>query len=428
MNRLENILQKEFAIDIKFLNFLNDREDEIIDKYQSYDHTRTFNMYKVLNAFNKAKLSATDFYWTTGYGYGDIGRDKVEEIYSHIFKAEDSIVRPSIASGTHAINLVLSGILKQGDEFIEISGPPYDTLMDVIGLGEDVEGSLIDRGVEYKEVPLVNGKIDVENTLAQISPKTKLLAIQRSTGYSDRNAITIDDMEVAIGKIKEHYPNIIIFVDNCYGEFTEEREPLEIGADIIAGSLIKNPGGGIALSGGYICGNKDLIKLVAKRLTSPGLEKEVGLSFGTTRTTLQGLYFAPMVVNQAIKGANLLAQVYEYLGYKVVPGPADKRSDIIQAIEFKDPKALELFCQAIQKSSAVDSHVIPIASPMPGYNNDVIMASGSFIDGSSIEMSADGPMRYPYLAYYQGGLSLDQIKLGILNSLKYLEEGGYIQI
>lgn len=428
MDEINKFLIERYGISELQIDFVNQSAIEVEHRFNDLDKIREYNQYKVLSAFNDNRLSATDFYWTTGYGYGDIGRDKVEDIYSNIFKTEDSIVRPAIASGTHAINLVLSGLLRHGDEMIEISGTPYDTLKDVIGINKKNTGSLIDNGVLYKEVPLKNGVIDVETVLKEIGPKTKLLAIQRSTGYSDREAITVDEMEVAIKAIKSKHPEVVIFVDNCYGEFTDYKEPSEVGADILAGSLIKNPGGGIAPSGGYVTGKSELIKLIANRLTAPGLGKEVGLSFGTTRGTLQGLFLAPLVVNQSLKGAVLLGQVYKNLGFNIVPEIESKRSDIIQGIEFNDPEIVKTFCRSIQEASAVDSHVTPVPSEMPGYNNEIIMAAGGFIDGSSIEMSADGPLRKPYYVYYQGGLSIDQIKLGILLSLKNLEGEGYISI
>lgn len=429
MNMIKEYLKESYHIDERIYDLVADTEKTLIDKYFKLDEIRAINQYKIMQAFNKNMLSAADFYWTTGYGYGDIGRDKVEDIYTDIFNTEDSLVRPAIASGTHAINLALSGLLKYGDELIEISGTPYDTLMDVIGCGdEDNEGSLIANGVKYSEVDLVDNKIDVESVLKKITPKTKVLAIQRSTGYSDRRALTINDMEVAIKEIKKVYPDIIIFVDNCYGEFTDTKEPTDVGADIIAGSLIKNIGGGIAYSGGYITGKKRLVQLVSRRLTAPGLEKEVGLSFGTTRSTLQGLFLAPLVVNQAMKGATLMGKVFSDLGFRVVPHFDDKRSDIVQAIQLNKAELVEIFCKCIQEASAVDSHVTPVPSPMPGYNNDIIMAAGGFVDGSSIEMSADGPLRDPYFVYYQGGLTIDQIKLGIYLTLNEFLNKGFINV
>lgn len=369
---------------------------------------------------HKSRLSSTDFYWTTGYGYGDVGREKVEEIYSKVFATEDALVRPTIASGTHALSLTLSALLKPGDELIYISGAPYDTLQQVIGSKGNIDGSLIDFGIKYKEVPLKNKQIDIDKVLKTISDDTKLIAIQRSTGYSDRRAFTIEEIEEAIKAIKDFNSEIIIMVDNCYGEFVDYREPTDVGADIMAGSLIKNPGGGLALSGGYVVGRNDLIEKVANRNTAPGLGKDTGLTFGTSRTTLQGLFLAPHIVSEAVKGALLVAIVYKSLGFKIVPEIDDKRSDIIQGVELLNRERVSEFCIGIQEASAVDSFVRPEAWDMPGYEDPVIMAAGGFIEGSSIELSADGPMREPYYAYYQGGLTYDHCKLGVYKSLNNL--------
>ncbi len=430
MNLKYNLLFDKYKIDENIINYVEKAENNLTELFSAFDKIREYNQYKVISALQENRLSSTDFFWPTGYGYGDIGRDKVESIFSSIFNTEDSLVRPSIASGTHAINLVLSGLLKQGDELIEISGTPYDTLKKVIGVNEgDNEGSLIDRGVLYSEIPLNSeGDIDVPAVLSAINERTKVLAIQRSTGYSSRIAITIEKMKPVIEEIKKRHPELIIFVDNCYGEFTEMLEPSDIGADIVAGSLIKNPGGGLAISGGYITGKKRLIDLISRRLTAPGLEKEVGLTFGTTRNTLQGLFIAPLVVNQALKGASLFAGIYNALGYKVVPELNDTRSDIILGIEFNNPHMVVAFCKAIQEASAVDSYVSPEPWEMPGYENKVVMAAGGFVDGSSIEMSADGPLRDPYYVYYQGGLTYDQVKLAAMISLRNMINASFISI
>lgn len=422
------LLCKQFNIDRDTINFVNSREVFIKDKFKEIDKIKEYNQYKILSSMQETRLGATDFNWTTGYGYGDIGRDKVEEIYSLIFNGEEALVRPTIASGTHAITLCLSGLLRPGDEFISITDSPYDTLQKVIGSKGREEGSLLEYGIKYKEVPLDNGKINTREVINNISEGTKLLLIQRSTGYSNRKAITIEEMEIAIGKIRETNKDIIIMVDNCYGEFVEKREPLDIGADIIAGSLIKNPGGGLALSGGYIVGKEELVNRVANRSTAPGLGKDCGLTFGTTRTTLQGLFLAPHIVSEAMKGGILIGSVYKELGFEIVPDIDDNRSDIIQAIKFNSPERVIAFCKGIQRASAVDSHVVPIPWDMPGYEDEVIMASGSFIDGSSIELSADGPMRDPYFAYYQGGLTYEHCKLGAMISLDNLIKEGLINL
>ncbi len=415
-----NILCKEYNINPKVIDYVNRKEELIKDKFHKIQEIKEYNQLKVIYSMQKSRLSSTDFNWTTGYGYGDIGRDKVEEIYSYVFNTENALVRPTIVSGTHAITLTLSGLLRPGDEFISITGSPYDTLQKVIGVKGDIQGTLLEYGIKYREIPLNNGKIDIEKVTNRITEKTKLLLIQRSTGYSDRKAISIDEMEIAINKIKQHNKDIIIMVDNCYGEFVEKLEPGDVGADIIAGSLIKNPGGGLALTGGYIVGKTNLVEQVANRSTAPGLGKDCGLTFGTTRTTLQGLFLAPHIVAEAIKGALLVGIVYKELGFEVIPDVEDDRSDIIQAIKFNSPDRVIEFCKGIQEASAVDSFVTPIPWDMPGYEEKVIMAAGGFVDGSSIELSADGPMREPYFAYYQGGLTYEHCKLGVLVSLNNL--------
>lgn len=421
-----NILCKQFSIDEKIIKFVNEKEKLIIDKFEKINEIKEFNQYKVIHAMQKSKLNSTDFNWTTGYGYGDDGRDKVEAIYSTVFNTEDALVRPTIASGTHALTLTLTGILRPGDELISITGAPYDTLQQVIGVMGNEVGSLKEYGIGYKEIPLIKGRINIEDSVKEISANTKMILIQRSTGYSDRKAFTIDEIESAVNSIREVSSDVIIMVDNCYGEFLELREPTDVGVDIMAGSLIKNPGGGIALSGGYIAGKKDLVELVANRATAPGLGKDCGLSFGTTRGTLQGFFLAPHIVSEAVKGALLVGAVYSQLGFNIVPGIDDSRSDIIQAIEFNSPERVLEFCKGIQEASAVDSYFTPEAWEMPGYDDKVIMAAGGFIAGSSIELSADGPMREPYYAYYQGGLTYEHCKLGVLKSLNNLYKSNLI--
>ncbi len=424
-----NILCKQFSIEKEIIDYVNEKEKLILDKFKDIDSIKEYNQYKVINAMQINKLSATDFYWTTGYGYGDIGREKVESIYASVFNTEDALVRPSIASGTHALSLTLSGLLRPGDELLAASGTPYDTLQKVIGIdGEDTPGTLIEYGITYKEVPLVNNKIDIEEVIKNINERTKIIEVQRSTGYSDRKAFTVSEIEEAIKKIKSVNKDVIIMVDNCYGEFLEVQEPTDVGADIMAGSLIKNPGGGIALSGGYIVGKRELVDQIANRLTAPGLGKETGLTFGTTRTTLQGLFLAPLIVSEAVKGALLVAKTYKDLGFKVVPDVDDKRSDIIQAVELLLPERVSEFCKGIQSASVVDSFVTPEPWDMPGYKDQVIMAAGGFIDGSSIELSADAPMREPYYAYYQGGLTFEHCKLGVLISLSNLYKKNLINL
>lgn len=422
-----NILCKQYDIDRNVIEFVFEKEKMVKEKFAYIDNVKEYNQYKVISAMQKARLSSTDFYWTTGYGYDDVGREKVEEIYSYVFNTEDALVRPTICSGTHAITLTLSGLLRPGDELMCITGAPYDTLQKVIGTKGDVKGTFKDYGISYKEIPLTKeGKIDIDNVLHNIGEKTKILQIQRSTGYSDRKAITVTEIKDAIEKIKNFRKDVIIMVDNCYGEFLEKIEPTDVGADIMAGSLIKNPGGGLALSGGYVVGKKDLVELIANRSTAPGIGKECGLTFGTTRNTLQGFFLAPHIVSEAVKGALLIAKVYKELGFKVVPDVDDIRSDIIQGIQFENEERVVEFCKGIQSASAVDSYVTPEPWDMPGYEDKVIMAAGGFVQGSSIELSADGPMREPYFAYYQGGLTYEHCKLGLMKSLNNLYENNLI--
>lgn len=415
-----NYLCKQMGINESVVDYVSVRENEILPHFSELDTIREFNQFKVIEAMQFNRLSSTDFYWTTGYGYGDVGREKVESIFARVFRGESALVRPAIASGTHALNLTLSGILRPGDQLLYATGKPYDTLLKVIGTKGSMGGSLIDYGVKYREVSLKNNMIDIEAVLDSIEASTKIVAFQRSTGYSDRRAFTISELEKAITAVKMKFPDKVIMVDNCYGEFLEEREPIEIGADIVAGSLIKNPGGGLALSGGYVVGREDLVDLVANRLTAPGLGKDTGLTFGTSRTTMQGLFLAPHITMEAVKGALLMGKVYKSLGFKIVPELDDKRSDIIQGIELKTEERVSEFCKGIQAASTVDSYVVPEAWDMPGYADKIIMAAGGFIEGSSIELSADGPMREPYYAYFQGGLTYDHCKLGVLKSLNNL--------
>lgn len=421
-------LCKQFDLDKEIIEFVNRKEKLILNKFNRIDEIKEYNQYKVINAMQECRLSSTDFNWTTGYGYGDIGRDKVEQIYAHVFNTEDALVRPAIASGTHALTLTLSGLLRPGDELVAITGAPYDTLQKVIGVKGNMSGTLMDYGVIYKEIPLIGNVINIEEVIKNISKDTKILMIQRSTGYSDRRALTIEEIENAIKAIREHNKDVIIMVDNCYGEFLEFKEPTEVGADIMAGSLIKNPGGGIALSGGYIVGKSNLVEQIANRLTAPGLGKECGLTFGTTRSTLQGLFLAPHIVSEAVKGALLVAIVYKELGFNVVPDVDDLRSDIIQGVQLNSPERVVEFCRGIQAASVVDSYVVPEAWDMPGYEDKVIMAAGGFIEGSSIELSADGPIREPYFAYYQGGLTYEHCKLGVMKSLNNLNRKKLVDI
>ncbi|MDO5713167.1 MAG: methionine gamma-lyase family protein [Tissierellia bacterium] len=426
---LNHYLMNEYGVSGDIINFVQ-RITEKIEK--DFDKSMTdimdFNQMKILNAMKEFRLASTDFHWTTGYGYGDYGRDKVEEIYAKIFQTEEALVRPNIVSGTHAIFLTLNSLLQPNDTLLSLCGPLYDTMQKAIGLTGDIPGSLIEKGVKYKEVPLKKGKMQVEFFQDYIDPSTKVVAIQRSTGYSNRSAFTLDDIEKAIQVIKDISSDIIIFVDNCYGEFTNYKEPSELGAHIMAGSLIKNPGGGLAFSGGYIVGKKELITRITNNLTAPGIGGDCGLTFGMTRQILQGLFIAPKVVYDAMKGARLFAAAFEELGYVCVPRSKEERSDIIQGIQCDSPEKLECFCESIQSISPVDAHFTPTASYMPGYEDKVIMAAGGFIEGSSIELSADGPLREPYMAFLQGGLTFSHCKLALMYVLSQFEQKGYIEL
>ena len=410
--------------DIELL--IKEQEDGLKDFFSNREKITLKNQKKILAAMQEEKLAASDFHWTTGYGYGDDGRDKVEAIYSRIFHTEDALVRPNIVSGTHAIFLSISSFLKEGSHLLSLCGPLYDTMQKAIGLTGNEPMNLKDRGVSYTEVPLKDGQMDYELFGDYLQKNTDLVVIQRSTGYSNRRAFTVEEIKQAIQKIKTINPNIPVFIDNCYGEFTEIIEPTDVGADLMAGSLIKNPGGGLAYCGGYIVGKSTYIQRIANLLTAPGIGKECGLSFGMTRQILQGLFLAPHIVSEALKGALLFAKCFETLGYPCIPKGTDPRSDIIQSITFHNPEKLKAFCEEIQKSSPVDSHFIPTPWEMPGYEDPVIMAAGGFIEGSSIELSADGPMRDPYIAYFQGGLTYAHCLISLENVLQRFKKEKWI--
>jgi len=413
-NVLEDFLQNSFGIRKDIIDETNKIEDELNPIFLQIDKIKEYNSLKVLDAMRKSRLSDTHFAWNTGYGYNDAGREKTEEIFSHIFKSEDSIVRPTIVNGTHALTLCLQGILKRGFELISISSKPYDTLDKVIGISDSYH-SLIGQGVIYNQIDLLeNGDFDypqIEEAMKS-SKAEKMVYIQRSKGYSRRKSIMMDDIEKVVKFVKSIDSEAIVMVDNCYGEFIETREPIEAGADVIAGSLIKNPGGGLAIAGGYICGRRDLIDIIAQRMTSPGIGKECGLTFGTTRTLLQGLFLAPMIVSNAKKGAVFCAKLFENYGYHTFPLFSDERSDIIQSVGLKSKEEIVKFCKGIQKAAPVDSFVTPEPWEMPGYDSEVIMAAGAFIQGSSIELSADAPIKEPYTVYFQGGLTYEHSKIG----------------
>ncbi len=428
MTVYDNFFKEKYNIDSKIIEFVNNIEEKLQDRFKEFSDIAQYNQVKILKAMQEEGLKATDFNWTTGYGYGDIGRDKVESIYTRIFNVEDSLVRSNIVSGTHAITLAIKSVLKPGDHFLSVTSTPYDTLQKVIGLRGDSPDSLINTGYEYSEVPLVDNMIDVDSIKDYIQDNTSLVIMQRSTGYSNRRAFTVSELKEAVDEVKKINKDIKIFVDNCYGEFTELIEPSEIGIDIMAGSLIKNPGGGICYTGGYVAGRQELVERAANFLTAPGIGKDCGLTFGMTRQILQGLFMSPKIVEDAIRGATLFSRSFEELGFTTIPSSTDPRSDIVTAIELQKPEILEIFCKYIQFSSPVDSEFTPIPWDMPGYDDQVIMAAGDFIEGSSIELSADGPMREPYYVYFQGGLSYYHIKFSLINLLNALYKEGLIEI
>ena len=390
--------------------------------FQKVDEIAATNTLKILNAMRQLKVSEAHFKPTTGYAYGDISREKLDELYANIFKAERALVRTQFVSGTHALATVLFGILRPGDEMVSLTDEPYDTMQTVIGHAHESKGSLKEFGVSYRELPMINGRVDLEGIKTVVNKKTKLALIQRSRGYSMREPLSIDDIEKICAEVKKINPQCVTFIDNCYGEFVEEREPIEVGADIIAGSLIKNIGGGLAPTGGYIVGRADLVELTSYRLTAPGMGDELGASLGDPRLLYQGLFLAPHVTAQAIKSAIFAAGIFNKLGYKTHPLPDEKRGDIIQAIELRTSENLIKFCRAIQTYSPVDSFAAPEPWDMPGYEDKIIMAAGTFVQGASIELSADGPLRPPYNVYLQGGLTFEHALIGILGAAQSLED------
>lgn len=401
-------------------NLVNVCEKELDDIYKSIDDIEEYNSLKVLNAFHDNNVSEVHFNGTTGYGYNDLGRDIIEKVYSSIFKAEDALVRNQFISGTHALTVTLFGLLRPNDILLSITGKPYDTLDSVIGINEN-NSSLKSFGVKYMQVDLINNDFDYDRIKEVISnDKIKVIEIQRSKGYSTRKSIGINSLEKVIKFIKDIDKDIIIMIDNCYCEFVTKKEPIEIGADIVVGSLIKNLGGGIASNGAYVVGKKNLVELIGERLTVPGEGKEVGPSLGANKQILMGLYMAPSVVSSALKTAILTSKVMDKLGYEVEPKYSDIRADIVQNIIFNDENKLIKFIQGIQIGSVVDSNALPVPDDMPGYDDKIIMASGSFTQGSSIELSCDGPIRSPYIAYMQGSMTYKYGKLGLIKALEYM--------
>ena len=394
--------------------------EELKERFDMIDRVAEYNQLKVVKALQDAKVSEACLSGTTGYGYNDLGRDTLEEVYANIFHTQDALVRPQITCGTHALALALMSNLRPGDELLSPVGKPYDTLEEVIGIRPS-RGSLAEYGVTYRQVDLLpDGSFDYDNIRKAINDKTRLVTIQRSKGYQTRPTLSVKGIGELIAFIKGIKPDVICMVDNCYGEFVETMEPSEVGADMVVGSLIKNPGGGLAPTGGYIAGTKECVANAACRLTSPGLAKEVGASLGMMTSFYQGLFLAPTVTAGALKGAIFAANIYDRLGFAVIPNGTESRHDIIQAVTFGTPEGVVAFCKGIQAAAPVDSFVTPEPWDMPGYDSQVIMAAGAFVSGSSIELSADGPIKPPYAVYFQGGLTWQHAKFGILKSLQQL--------
>ena len=402
-------------------------EEQLKDRFQAIDKRAEYNQLKVLRGMQENRVSDIHFAATTGYGYNDLGRDTLEAVYASVFHGESALVRPQLISGTHALNIALSGNLRPGDELLSPVGKPYDTLEEVIGIRPSC-GSLKEYGVTYQQVDLKEGgSFDYEGIREALNERTRLVTIQRSKGYATRPTLSVERIGELIAFVKSIRPDVICMVDNCYGEFVETTEPTDVGADMIVGSLIKNPGGGLAPIGGYIVGRQDCIDRASYRLSAPGLGKEVGASLGINQQLYQGLFLAPTVVSGALKSAIFAANVYESLGFEVFPAGKDERHDIIQAITFGTPEGVIAFCKGIQAAAPVDSFVTPEPWDMPGYDSQVIMAAGAFVQGSSIELSADGPIKPPYAVYFQGGLTWYHGKLGILKSLQSLLDAGVIK-
>lgn len=420
----KDYLRKWFGLSERLVELADQVEKETEGIFRRISAITRFNQLKVLQAFREAGVTEYHLKETTGYGYGDLGRDTLDSIYSRVFGGEAGLVRAQIVSGTHALALALFGNLKPGDELVSLTGPPYDTLKEIIGLGNRRSpGSLQELGVSFKELPLTEeGRPRMELLPLAIGKNTRMAYIQRSSGYSWQPALTIDEIQKLIQAVKKQNPRVICLVDNCYGEFVEEREPGEVGADLTVGSLIKNPGGGLAPAGGYLVGGVDYIRAAARRLTAPGIEGSVGSSLGANRWFYQGLFLAPHAVGEALKGAVFAARLFEVLGLEVKPRFSDSRGDIIQAIKLGDPAALIEFCQAVQSISPVDSMAVPVPGRLPGYDHEVIMAAGTFVQGATLELSADAPMREPFIAYFQGGLMADHTLIAALCAAQKLAD------
>lgn len=425
MTKLQDIY-KGLAIDEDVLAFGERILERCKERFAQIDETAEYNQLKVVKAMQDAKVSEACLLGTTGYGYNDIGRDTLEAVYANLFHTEDALVRPQITCGTHALALALMSNLRPGDELLSPVGKPYDTLEEVIGIRQS-KGSLREYGISYRQVNLLpDGEFDWEGIKNAINEKTKMITIQRSKGYEPRKTLSVERIGELISFIKKIKPEIICMVDNCYGEFVQRIEPSDVGADMVVGSLIKNPGGGLAPIGGYIAGKKECVENAAYRLTSPGLGKEVGASLGVLSSFYEGLFLAPTVTASALKGAIFAANIYEELGFSVVPNATEERYDIIQAITFGNPEGVISFCKGIQAAAPVDSFVTPEPWDMPGYDAPVIMAAGAFVSGSSIELSADGPIKPPYAVYMQGGLTFPHAKYGMLRTLQSMKDDGVI--
>ncbi|WP_088838720.1 methionine gamma-lyase family protein [Listeria sp. ILCC792] len=408
---------------------LKERAEQMIEAlHKETDEIAEQNQAKVLEAFRKNKVSDYHFNPSTGYGYDDEGRDTLERVYSDAFHTEKAIVRPQLISGTHAISTALFGVLRPGDELLYITGKPYDTLEEIVGVRGSGNGSLKDFQIGYDAVPLKGNQVDFDTVAQKINANTKMIGIQRSKGYANRDSFKVQEIEVMIQFVKKIKPDVIVFVDNCYGEFVELREPTDVGADLIAGSLIKNPGGGLAKIGGYIAGKTELVELCGYRLTTPGIGLEAGASLYSLLEMYQGFFLAPHVVAQAIKGARFTAAMLSLCGIETSPAWDAKRTDLIQSISFHDSEKMVLFAQAIQAASPVNAHVKPIGAYMPGYADDVIMAAGTFIQGASLELTADGPIRPPYELYVQGGLTYEHVKVAVIGAVQALLEKGALNL
>ena len=422
------MMYRQLGISQKVYEYGEKIWETLSGRFQEIDRISEYNQIKVIAAMQNQKVSEACLLGTTGYGYNDLGRDTLESVYASVFHTEAALVRPQITCGTHALALALAANLRPGDELLSPVGKPYDTLEEVIGIRPS-KGSLAEYGITYRQVELLeDGYFDYPAIEAALNEKIKLVTIQRSKGYQTRPSYSVEKIGELIAFIKERRPDVICMVDNCYGEFTETIEPSDVGADLVVGSLIKNPGGGLAPIGGYICGKKEYVENAAYRLTSPGLGKEVGASLGVIQSFYQGLFLAPTVVSGALKGAIFAANIYEKLGFSVIPNGSESRHDIIQAVTFGNPDALIAFCEGIQAAAPADSYDTPEPWAMPGYDSDVIMAAGAFVQGSSIELSADGPVKPPYAVYFQGGLTWYHAKLGILMSLQKLYERNLVNI